>query len=193
MLKYAWRGWAWVLVLFTASVTSQLHAGEHTSTIVDSISRLSYSLVYVNTFGEWRKGGAQGVYRVVLLDSSRGARYSLMFIQLIESKNVDGKWLPSTVVKTVPVDEINMASVFHIENPKTGLVGAENEPVVEVLAVNQYTKSVLGFRIVPMSSGRYRFSSTSVPVPSGVGGMPVIANQIEAIPATFEYYMRPTF
>lgn len=185
------------VVFCMALSIAQAQANDTSAAVLDSIAKLSYNLSYVSTFGEWHNATEGGVYRLVVLDAQQGASHSLMFIQAIESKQVDGKWVPDAVIRTEPVNEINLASVFRIQDPKTGVAGEAKEPVIEVIAVNQYTKTLQGFRITPKLSGGYLFTTTNGQAGGNATESSVhdagIAEQIKAIPATFEYYMRPTF
>lgn len=159
--------------------------------VMEQLSKLSYGINYVRSFGAWQEDGQQGNYRLVLLESSRDFVHSLLFLQWLQHDLVDGKRVSERVIHTAPVNEINLPMVYRITEPK---VGEGEHVVIEVMAVNQYTKRMQGFIVVPAGVGKYTLSETSASGAKPVAGdLAEISQQVTVMPPEFEHYLRPTF
>lgn len=152
---------------------------------------LSHQIVYVSTFGHWQQDNVRGIHRVVMVDARGPYPHSKLYVQWV-SEARDGK--PDKVVAVKAVDEINRAAVYQLSIP-----GNDNNSrqanTLQMSGINQYAHTLQAFSVTAELPGEYRFSYGDTS-PAGSDSRNVsrqVEQAVHKLPATLEFYARPTF
>lgn len=147
-----------------------------------ALDKISHQIAYINTFGRWSEGGMAGSYRVILMDAKEDFPHSKIYLQWVKQSGADEE---AAIVAVAPIAEINNVGVYTLSVPRIVQLG--DRFVVELTAINQYSRSVQNIQLSPEALGRYRFKYASTPYTEQVNAA------VNKIPLKLEYYVRPTF
>lgn len=168
-----------VLFLLTVFYVGAVSAD---NSVNSALEKISHQIAYINTFGFWKEGKANGVYRVILMDAKGEHPHSKIFLQWV--KQTDSGQEPA-VIAMAPVDEINNVGAYALSVPR--ILQSDDGYVVELTAINQYSRVVQNIHLVPTELGRYRFRYAASQTTDQVNAA------VNKIPLKLDYYVRPTF
>lgn len=153
---------------------------------------LAHQIVYVSTFGQWQQDNQlRGVHRLVMVDARGPYPHSKLYVQWISEAH-DGK--PDKVVAVKAVDEINRSAVYQLSIPDDANKTLPTN-TLQMRGINQYAHTVQAFSVTAVTPGEYRFSYGETS-PAGSDNRNVskqVEQAVRKLPATLEFYARPTF
>lgn len=166
-------------IVWAAGVSADVRA---TGDATEALEQISHQIAYINTFGRWQEGAMTGVYRVILMDANEDYPHSKIYLQWVQQSVTDDQ---ASIVAIAPIAEINNVGAYKLSVPR--IVQSQEGFVVELTAINQYSRAVQNIQLLPKQAGQYRFKYVSTPYTEQVNAA------VNKIPLKLDYYVRPTF
>lgn len=149
-----------------------------------ALDKISHQIAYINTFGRWQESSMAGTYRVILMDANEDFPHSKIYLQWVkQSASAAGD--KASIVAMTPIAEINNVGAYKLSVPR--IVQSGDRFVVELTAINQYSRAVQSIQLLPGNIGQYQFRYASTSYAEKVDAA------VNKIPLKLDYYVRPTF